>query len=179
MSALKSRRTAVAVFVAVVIVFSLLGCHLSLSRRCRAVEQSFFSDSLTSPATQLNESAKYANRILAVIRGVLDDSLYTAVLDARSALLDALEGQDISAAYTASEALSAAVEAVEQAAEGVEFDSVEDIDSLFSDFAGALRTARSSEYNDEVDRFMDEVADRFPTNILRRIAFVDMPERFE
>lgn len=179
MSALKSRRTAIAVFVAVVIVFSLLGCHLSLGRRVRAVEGRFFAEELTAPATQLNEAAKYANRILSVINGVLGDELYTALSDSRSALLDALNAQDIPAAHDALDALEEAANAVATAAEGVTFDTVEDLDALFGDLAGAARVARNSSYNSEVDRFMDTIANRFPTNLLRRIAFVDMPERFE
>ena len=179
MSALKSRRTATAVFVVVVIVFSLLGCHLSLGRRVRTVEASFFAEELTAPATQLNEAAKYANRILSAINGAVDDDLYTALSDSRSALLDALDAQDIPAAHDALEALEEAANAVAAAAGGVTFDTVEDLDALFDDLAGAMRVARSSDYNSEVDSFMDTIANRFPTNLLRRIAFVDMPERFE
>lgn len=179
MSALKSRRTAIAVFVAVVIVFSLLGCHLSLGRRVRTVEGRFFAEELTAPATQLNEAAKYANRILSVINGVLDDELYTALSDSRSDLLDALDAKDIPAAHDALDTLEEAANAVATAAEGMTFDTVEDLDALFGDLAGAMRVARSSDYNSEVERFMDTIANRFPTNLLRRIAFVDMPERFE
>ena len=84
MDALKSRKAAIAVFVAVVLVFSLLGFRLSLDRRCRAIERAFFADTLTSPGTQLGECAKYANRILSVIRGQLDDSLYAAVSSSRT-----------------------------------------------------------------------------------------------
>lgn len=179
MSALKSRRTAIAVFVVVVIVFSLLGCHLSLGRRVRAVENTFFADALTSPATQLNEAAKYANRILSAINGAVDDTIYTAVLTVRSSLLAALEAQDIPAAHEAAFALAAVVDEAAQAAKDKALDTTEDLDALLVDFNGAMRVACSSDYNDEVDRFMDTIANRFPTNILRRIAFVDMPERFE
>lgn len=179
MNALKSRRTAIAVFVVVVIVFSLLGCHRSLNRRCRMVEQGFFSGELTAPATQLNEAAKYANRILAVINGVLDDSLYTAVLESRIDLLDALDARDIAAANATSRDLAAAVDAAAQAAEGYEFNTTEDIHELLDGFDGAMRVAYGSSYNEDVDQFMETVANRFPTNILRYIAFVDMPERLE
>lgn len=175
----KNRRTAIAVFVVVVIVFGLLGCHRSLNRRCRAVEQGFFSGELTAPATQLNEAAKYANRILAVINGELDDSLYTAVLDTRMALLDALEAENIAASVTASRDLTAAIDAVQSAAEGHAFESVEDIDALFDNFHGAMRAAQNSSYNEDVEHFMETVANRFPTNIVRHITLVDMPERFE
>lgn len=179
MSALKSRRTAIAVFVAVVIVFSLLGFHLSLGRRVRAVEGRFFAEELTAPATQLNECAKYANRILSAINGVLDDDLYTALSTGRSALLDALDARDIPAAHDALDALETAANAVAAAAGGVTFDTIEDLDALFADLAGAARVARNSGYNSEVDSFMNNIANRFPTNLLRHIAFVDMPERFE
>lgn len=150
MSALKKRRTAIAVFVVVVIVFSLLGCHRSLSRRVREVEDTFFADQLTAPATQLNEAAKYANRILSAVNGAVDDTLYTAAVDQAA-----------------------------QAADGKTLDTTEDLTSLLTDFDGAMRVAFNSDYNLEVERFMETVANRFPTNILRHLAFVAMPEGFE
>lgn len=179
MSALTRRRTAIAVFVAVAIVFSLIGCHRSLSRRVREVEDNFFSGQLTAPATQLNECAKYANRVLSAISGAVDDAVYTAVADSRRELIDALDARDISAAHAAAVALAAAVDQAAQAADGKTLDTTEDIHSLLADFDGALRVAFDSDYNLEVERFMETVANRFPTNILRHLAFVAMPEGFE
>lgn len=179
MSALKKRRTAIAVFVVVVIVFSLIGCHRSLSRRVREVEDTFFSEQLTAPATQLNEAAKYANRILSAVNGAVDEALYTAVADSRRDLLDALDARDIAAAHEATFALAAAVDQAAQAAGGQTLDTTEDLASLLTDFDGAMRVACNSDYNLEVEQFMETVASRFPTNILRRIAFVAMPEGFE
>lgn len=175
----KSRRTAIAVFVVVVVVFGLLGCHRSLSRRVREVEDIFFSQQLTAPATQLNEAAKYANRILSAINGAVDDAVYTAVADSRRDLLDALEARSIDASYEAAMALAEAVDRAAQAAEGKALDSVEDLDSLLSDFDGALRVACNGDYNLAVEQFMNTVANRFPTNILRHLALVAMPESFE
>ncbi len=179
MDALKSRKAAIAVFVAVVLVFSLLGFRLSLDRRCRAIEREFFADTLTSPGTQLGECAKYANRILSVIRGQLDDSLYAAVSSSRGALVEALEAQDIAAAASANRALVSAVDAAAQAAEGRSFDTTENFPQLLSDFAGAERVAASSDYNETVERFVKNTAERFPADLLRRIVPVDMPAKFE
>lgn len=179
MNALKSRKTAIAVFVAVVLVFSLIGFRLSFDRRCRSIERTFFADTLISPGNQLTECVKYANRILSVIQGQLDDGYYTAVSESRAALADALEAQDVAAAAAANTALVAAVNAAAEAANGLTLDTVEDWPLLLSEFAGAERVAASSDYNETVERFVENTAERFPASVLRHIVSADMPAKFE
>lgn len=179
MNALKSRKTAIAVFVAVVLVFSLLGFRLSFDRRCRSIERTFFADTLTAPGSQLAECIKYANRILAAIQGQLDDSYYTAVRDSRAALADALETQDVAAASAANTALVAAVNDAAEAAGGLTLDTVEDWALLLSEFAGAERVAAASDYNETVERFVENTAERFPASMLRHIVSVELPAKFE
>ncbi len=179
MNALKSRKTAIAVFVAVVIIFSLLGFRLSFDRRCRSIERTFFADTLTSPGSQLAECVKYANRILAVIQGQVDDGCYTAVRDSRAALADALETQDVAAAAAANTALTAAVNDAAEAANGLTLDTPEDWALLLSEFADAERVSASSDYNETVERFTATTAERFPASVLRHIVPVELPAKFE
>ena len=188
MDFLKNRKAAVAIFVAVVVVFSLIGCHISLNRACRGVENVFFDrtqysgyDYFTAPGDQLNACVNYANRLLSVING--SDALtedYTAVLESSLALSEALERRDISEIYTANSALSAAVSAAdEKVRAGAPLrDSSDDYETIVSDFFSAQRVAAQSPYNDIVDAFISGTANAFPTGILRRLAFVRLPEKF-
>lgn len=184
----KKRQTAVAVFVLVVLVFSLIGCHISLTRACRRVENAFFDKAqladyghYTAPGDQLSACVNYANRLLSVING--SDALtedYNAVKGSRQALSDALERRDISDIYTANSALYAAVSAVdEKVRAGASLrDSSDDYETIVSDFFSAQRVATESPYNEYVDTFIEDTANVFPTNILRRLAFVSLPEKF-
>ena len=118
----KKRQSAVVVFVAVVALFSLIGCHLSLGRACRHVEEAFFDKALladyntyTCPGDQLDNCVKLSNRLLSVING--QEALsgeYEAVLQARLSLDQALDAGDISDIYDANAALVSAVAAVDE-----------------------------------------------------------------
>jgi hypothetical protein len=189
MEALKKRQNAIIVFIVVVVVFTLLGCHRSLSKVCRQVETAFtekgaFSDQgyYTSPGDQLANCVKYANRLLSVINGseALSDS-YDAIRDSRLALDNALESQDISDIYDANQAL---VQAVTQAdalvqAGAVLPESNDDYDTIVSDFFSAESVASDSPYNDYVDDFIRTTVRPFPTNILRVLSFVSLPDKYE
>lgn len=189
MNFFKKRKTAVAVFAAVVILFSLIGCHLSLSRACGRVEDAFFDkaelsgyDYYTAPGDQLNACLNYANRLLSVING--SDELtegYVAVRDSRQALADALESRDISDIYAANAKLCDAVTAVDrQVQAGASLmQSHDDYDAIVSDFFSAQGVAANSPYNEYVDDFIRETVRPFPTGILRLVSFVSLPERFE
>lgn len=188
MEFLKKRGSAIVVFVAVVVVFSLLGCHRSLSKACRNVEEGFFTSEndaadnyYTCPGDQLGYCVKYANRLMAVISGcddLKDD--YTAVSDAREALDTALQSSDISDIYQANEALEKAVSDVEtQVNAGVQLPQTnDDYDTIVSDFTSAEALVSRSDYNDTVDSFVSSVVNVFPTNILRVLSGVKLPEKF-
>lgn len=184
----KNRQTAVAVFVLVVLVFSLIGCHMSLTRACRRVESAFFDKAQladyghhTAPGDQLSACVNYTNRLLSVINGVeaLTED-YTAVKDSRQALSDALERRDISDIYAANGALYAAVSAVdEKVRAGASLrSSSDDYETIISDFFSAQRVASESPYNEYVDTFIADTANAFPTNLLRRLSSVSLPEKF-
>ena len=180
----KNRKTAVAVFVIVVALFAVLGCHRSLTKACAQVEQAFFEPSVSEgyyscPGDQLEYAARYANRLLSVIGGQLSDSVYNSLAQCRRALIDALEARDISDIYSAQVALTQAVQAAdsEALALGVR-EEMADFSAIISDYNSAISEAADSDYNDSVDAFIASIANRFPANLLRRITAVEMPEKY-
>ena len=188
MEFLKKRGSAIVIFAAVVVVFSLLGCHRSLSKACRSVEEGFFTPEnnatdnyYTCPGDQLGYCVKYANRLMAVISGC--DELtenYAAVRDARQALDETLQGGGISDVYQANEALKKAVSDVEaQVSAGAQLPQTnDDYDTIVSDFTSAEALAARSGYNDSVDSFVRNTINVFPTDILRALTGVKLPEKF-
>jgi len=188
MDFLKKRGSAILIFVAVVIIFSLIGCHLSLSKACRNVEKGFFSPEsnassnyYTCPGDQLGYCVKYANRLMAVISGC--DELtedYAAVRDARQALDETLQSGDISGIYKANEALKKAVSGVEAKVNaGAQLPQTnDDYGTIISDFTSAEALVARSSYNDNVDVFCQNVAGTFPTSLLRVLSGVKLPEKF-
>lgn len=185
----KKRSTAIGVFVVVVILFSLIGCHLSLGRACRKAEAAFFDRSLlrdagsySCPGDHLKNCADLANRLLSVVGG--DNEPYAGAYEqlraARLDLLDALESRDIPAAGAASQSLAEAVEAVKavKASGAALSESYDDYEQIIADLDGAQAALDNNGYNDYILAFREDVLDRFPTGLLRHLAFVDAPETF-
>ena len=188
MDFLKNRKTAVAVFVAVVIVFSLIGCHISLSRACKQVEDAFFDKSLlqadgyyTCPGDQLDHCVKLANRLMSVIGGEGEwDEAYADLSRTRQALVYALESRDIPRIFEANTLLMDAVAAAQDVKDsGVALPgSNDDFDAIVADFWSAQAVAADPAYNNHVQAFIDGTLRVFPTNILRRLSFVSLPDAY-
>ena len=189
MSFFKKRSTAICVFVVVVVLFSLIGCHLSLGRACRQAEAAFFDKSLlrdegaySCPADHLENCVALANRLLSVVGGGNEPyaQAYEQLRAARLDLIDALDSRDIPAIGAADQALVEAVEAVKavKASGAALSDSYDDYDAILSDFESAQAALDSSAYNDHILTFRDEVLRQFPASLLRRLAFVASPETF-
>ena len=184
----KKRNTAIAVFVVVVVVFSLIGCHLSLSRAVRQVEDAFFDKTLlhadgyyTCPADQLQNCVALSNRLLSVIgQDSQWSEAYEELKTCRLALDDALRDRDIQRIANSNQALVEAVAAVEALVEaGAPLpDSNDDFYAIISDFHGAQSVLDNNAYNNHVLAFWDGVLNPFPTNILRHLTFVAPPETF-
>lgn len=184
----KKRSTAIGVFVLVVIVFSLVGCRLSLDRACRKAEAAFFDKSLlqsedyhTCPAEQLEHSVDYATRLLSVIgTDGAWASAYEALLQARLALMDALDARNIPDAGAANQALAEAVADVEAVYEsGAPLpESYDDIDAILTDFHGAQAALDDPAYNEHILAFRDQELGAFPANILHHLLGVRAPETF-
>ena len=190
MELLKKRGTAIAVFVVIVIAFTLIGCHRSLGRACRQVEEAFFTRGMlsdygayTAPADQLENCVRLSNRLLSVINDEAHAAHYEAVLEARQALDDALASRRIGAIYDANAALVAAVSALDEqvgstGAAGLPLSS-DDYGAIIQDLNSAQRVLNESPYNDYAETFIEETVRRFPTDILRVLSFTALPEKFE
>lgn len=189
MNFFKKRSTAIGVFVIVVIVFGLLGCHRSLDRACRQAEEAFFDRSLlreegsySCPYDHLQNSVNYANRLLSVIGS--DNEAYAGAYEqvraARLALIGALDERNIPSIAEANQALADAVAEVEALKDsGLPLsESHDDYDAILANFHSAQAELDNSAYNDHILEFRDRVLQRFPTNLLRHLAFVKAPETF-
>lgn len=206
MKILQNRKFAIAVFILVVIVFTLLGSHHSLSRLTAQVENAFFDKDVLSqlreelldaqsrgfdglsdpslvmegyysaPASQLEDCVDYANRILALIKDDVSEDIYNSIYESRRALVTALESRDISDIYNAHSALYESILALDG---NTVTNNYDDYDAVQLDFLNASALVKESGYNQCVDYFMLTEMDRFPTSILRHLTSVDMPEKFE
>lgn len=202
----QNRKFAIAVFVVIVIVFTLLGSHRSLSRLSAQMENAFFDkrvlaelrtelldaqshgfDELGSyrlamdgyysaPAAHLEDCANYANRILSLIKDDVPEQTYNDIYESRQALIAALESMDISDIYDAHRSL---YESITELDGNSVTNNYDDFDAVQVDFLNASHLAEESGYNQCVDYFMLTEMNRFPANILRRITSVDMPEKYE
>lgn len=202
----QNRKFAIAVFVVIVIVFTLLGSHRSLSRLSVQVEDAFFNKEVLSqkraefqdfqsrgfdglgsytlamegyysaPAAHLEDCANYANRILSLIKDDVPEQTYNEIYESRRTLITALESRDISDIYDAQTQL---YKHIMQLDENIVTNNYDDFISVRVDFMNADDTAKDSGYNQCVDYFMITQMNRFPANILRRITSVDMPEKYE
>lgn len=184
-----------------VIAWTLLGSHHSLSRLSDQVEEAFFDKEplselrekldgfaglgnytlavegyYSAPAAHLEDCVDYANRILSLIKDDVSEQTYDEIYESRRALIAALESRDISDIYDAQAQL---YEYIMQLEENNVTNNYDDFVSVRVDFLTADNTAKDSGYNQCVDYFMITEMNRFPANILRRLTSVDMPEKYE
>ena len=206
MKILQNRKLAIVFFVVIVIVFTLLGSHRSLSQLTVQMEDAFFNKEVLSerraelldaqkkgfdelgsytlamegyysaPAAHLNDCVNYANRILSLIKDDVSEDSYNEIYESRRALIAALESMDISDIYDAQAQL---YEYIMQLDENIVTNNHDDFISVRNDFINADNTAKDSGYNQCVDYFIATEMNVFPANILRRLTSVDMPEKFE
>lgn len=188
MTILKKRSVAICVFVVTVALSTLAGSRMSLDKACRQAEEAFFDRSqlhaegyYTCPGDQVEASVALANRLLSVIGtdGVWAEP-YSALADARATLDEALDERDIPAIGAADQALAEAVQAVEVLVEsGAALpESHDDYAAIVADFASAQAVLDTPAYNEHILAFREDVLDRFPANILRRLTGVKAPETF-
>ena len=173
MEFLKKPKTAVAVLVAVVIVFSLIGVNLSVARQADKVGGVF--DERLGIGFQLEEQRKAAMSLYSFGAGI------DAVSEEYDALRSAasLEAETMDEKYEAFLAIGEAYPAfVKKLSESDAQYNRDAVESLARTLDGAESAISKSGYNSAVMSFYSDVLGVFPVNVLRPIIFCDMPEYF-
>lgn len=198
MEMLKKRKTALWIFIAVVLVFTWIGSHRSLAKLCDSAEELFFDRELlieerktmdltdgsalpvegyySAPADHLKNCADYANRILSLINDDVSEDVYNEIRDSRRDLVDALAARDISDIFDAQTELYAQVTQLD---EQVITNNYDDFNSVYTDFINANHAAENSGYNQIIDHIMTTELGQFPANLLRVLTGVEPPEKYE
>jgi hypothetical protein len=184
MKLLKSRKFAVLVAVALVVLATLFGVGRSLNRLARDVEALFYADRYVDDEgvtrrgvnPHLNNSA---NAAFALAMLMADNPALTSeaneLLSARGSYLDA---DNIRGKFLANEIMKRTFSALTDKAQSIELSEREkDALSTFSrDFQDAQTAIQGNPYNQKVLSFMDDAS--FIAHALRPFAFVTPPEYF-
>ena len=188
-SVLKSRKTAVAITVALCALFLVLGMNRSVSAQAAKYTRAFYEGvrvtdgDYTSAALAdiLDSCSTYAltlSSIYADCPAVADE--VDALTQARRSLVDAIEAKNIPAMYGAYRAVSAAAETLESAAAGADVSGI-DRDKA-ADAMGKLNSAigavQQNPYNQHVEEYYAKVADTLPMKIFGFAVLVDGPDFF-
>ena len=181
---LTDRRFAAAVLAVVVLVFTPLGAGMSLRRAVRNVEEQFFTgvDGRGAIADYLSDSANAALGLVTVGAGYDAAAEETGALRAaRSALLDVMDGRDVSAYAEVNFRLVQSFRALRDVLLAVPL-TEEDARSLelyVSAFEGAQGAVNRAGYNEAVEDFTENTLGRFPAGLISGLLGVDPPKKFQ
>ena len=182
----KKRQNAFAILAAVIVVFTLLGVHLSLNRQVAKLGSMFTDgvyiekDNYKQPgiATHLDARVNASLGLLTVAANYADLSDETESLrEARHALIDA---ESISQKYEANQKLEDAYKSLAavlkaQVLSGTDADA---ISTYVSNLSGAQKAIEVSLYNSKVTEYETGILTVFPVSVLRGLAFPNSPEYF-
>lgn len=183
MKFLNSRRVAVCVLAAVIVIFTALGGALSLRRACRNVEELFYDGvgNAGSIDSYLDDALRGALGLVTTAEDYPSLAGDTAELRAaREAMLGSRDGDIVNIAvdnrvlvkaFSALKAGLLAEQLPEQAAEDVEYYS-----GLFEGAEGAIA---HSGYNEAVEEFIEGPYSRFPASLLGSLFGIDPPDYFD
>lgn len=164
------------VLVAGSVVFS---AYRGMKKNLRELEDSFFTAQNKGPMYYVDQIISAAASVAAVADHY--DSLDAKpIRDARSAMVQAENGRDLSDLYGASVELADAVSGLQTAATGVEL-SAQDKSTLtdgINTIAGARRELDECGYNERALALIEENYRRFPGSLLTRLLNIDEPELF-
>ena len=186
MKKLKKRRTARTVAVLVVVLGTILGMNLSVSRAGKAVEAQFYDGvyladknyTEASIDSQLTKSAKAAAQLVTAANN------YGEVKAEREALNKAknelLGAKTIAEKSYANSILCDRYAALLSKLETKALDGQETaiLESSTAAFEGAQGVIARSAYNAQVHEFTQDDLGRFPINLLKVLIFVGMPDQF-
>lgn len=182
--------SALIVLLAVILLFSLLGVNRSVAAQSRRVRRSFTegvyleTEGYTSSSlySHLKSITDDVTGVCAVTSGM--DPLETereALQNAKRALTDALQAEDIPLAAESYSALCHAADEMENALSSLPLSErdTESLDAYFDGIHGAQAAVAANPYNALVSDFETRVLDAFPTRYLRPLIFCDLPAAFE
>ena len=186
MNFLKSRWTAAAVLAAVVLIFTPLGAKRSLEKAVADAEDAFYTGAYIEDGdyTAGSIDSYLESRINAALGLVTVGRNYPALSEATDALADArtelLEAESITDKYLANEALEAAWTELysELSVAGADETDISNADEYAALLEGAQGAINMSGYNESVDRFNEEVLDRFPAELIASVFSIEPPESF-
>lgn len=182
MSLLKNRRVAALILAVVILVMTPVGIVKTLGRLSRDVEELFFEgvelEGYTSASLQshLDNKVKAALGLVTIGSEAGLDDLTEALRQARNDLMGAKTIED---KYEADRALDEAwrplYDAIMDSADSGLRADAEAYAGTLQDIAGAMRL---NPYNDEVEKFYEETAGRFPASLLVGLVSGGGPDYF-
>ncbi len=174
----QNRAVATVIAVVVVIASSLLSSFVGMKKDLNKVNMSFWKTDGKAPVYYVDQRIGAAASLATVGDQYSELSAPAAALrEARTALVNAENAQDISGVYNADVRLTDAVSALKAAASAVSL-SPEDA-STFSDglstIDGAERQLTESDYNNSVQRLLHRNYRSFPGSLFASVLDIDEP----
>lgn len=183
---LQSRKTAVIVLAAVILLMTPLGAVRSLDRAADSVAASFYDgveitdggSKYTSQSIDelLSEKSKAALGLIAA--GANYSTLATETVNLRSAREELLAADTVSEKYAANEALDAAADALYSGRKAVSMSETDlsNMEAYYDTLTIIQGSIEINTYNVKVAEYYGVTAARFPANIIAR--YVDGPQYF-
>lgn len=188
MQAMKNRSAAVAIAVVIIVLATLFGVHRSINSETADIEKQFDEgiylrvEKYVQPGigTHLDERSRAALALVTFGTQLGDiGGMPKLTDDLRQARLDLVEAKDIGEKYAANAEMQKAYVALREAMRKLELsrDMSAAVDSLVSTMDGAQGAIEKSGYNEVVGNFRRQL-ESFPVGILKKLAFVKLPEYF-
>ena len=177
----QNRAVATVIAVVVVIASSLISAGVGMNRDLNKVNMSFWKADGKAPVYFVDQQIGAGASLATVGEHYSELSApAAAVREARTALVDAENAQDISGVYNASVLLADAVSELDQAASAVSLSAADA--STFADglstMSGAKNRLTESDYNDSVRRLLRRNYNSFPGSLFASVLDVDEPFLF-
>lgn len=186
MEKLKKRSVATFIAVAVIILSTLFSANRSLGAECQEITDSFTDGVIgvggyvvPSISTQLRARCDAANALAALVADY--EGVEEQIRDLRAARNELIDEPGIDGKYDKNSALQVAFDDLVQTVEaiGVSEDDAKAFETYKSNFSNAQGLIEKSGYNESVRAYYRETLNVFPTNLLKDIVGVDLPELFE
>ena len=183
MKLLKNRKFAVSITVAVIVLATLFGVHKSLAKEVSRVEALFYDGvehEFLEPSidAQLDRMQNYILGVAAVSQNYPELEAETEAL--QNARNDYLAAKSISEKSKANGWMMASYDAFYKKAGTLEVSERDrtGIESYDFEIKAAQSLIEKSKYNEEVQKYIDEISSAFPVGLLKGLVFVKDPQLF-